>query len=416
MATTALNQRFYRYSVESFDILFTDEPNPSKVSPQYVNSIIIQKDFDNDFFPLLRVKVMLDTELYYKIVYNKSTVRFRLRIQKYVYDSTKTVQYKKDVINELFCIFLDENTPFTEKQMHDKSKDTSGEGSSPQNTGGKEFTFYFFKESDLLNSKKIINSTLDNVNMTEVVTYCLAQAGFKNILLSPFDNKTEYNEVLIPPFTILGLLDYLENQYGFFFTGLLSFFDFDRAYMIDQGPKCTSWVKEEYKKTTFNVKYETNPDSLSPGSYDNTDEKTFYINIVPGNITMNSLSVIVDQLEGNNIYFVDPSSGAVNTHKADVQQRGTGTYRVVVDNYNNPYVRTSERIQREEVKNSAELVLSDFDIDALTPNKEFIITFEDSSLAKTFGGNYRLAHTMITLVKQGEELVISANASLRKSK
>jgi hypothetical protein len=416
MATTSLNQRFYRYLVESFDVLFEGEQDPVKIQSQYVNSIVIEKDYDNDYFPLLRVKVMLDTELYYKIIGNKDTVRFRFRMQKYVYDSTSAIKFKKNVFNELFCIFLDENTPFIEKKMLKETKDMLGEGNNPQNTGGKEFTFYLFKEKDLNSSKEIINKVIGPVNIMGAVTYCLATAGFSNILIAPFDNKTDYDEILIPPLTFLGNLDYLDNQYGFFENGMMAFFDIDRVYMIDYSGECKAWANEEYKKTILNVKFETNPDNLSPGTYDDPDEKNFVINIAPGGIAIKAASVVADQTVGNNIHFVDPSTGDVNTHTSAITtQRGKGTYRVVIDKYNNRFRRISERKRREELRNIAEIMIADFDIDAISPNKEFMLTYEDSSLNLTHGGNYRVSNSLITFIKQGEEFSISSTSTFKKT-
>lgn len=412
---TPLNQRFYRYTVESFNVLFEGDDQPVVIPPSMVNSVMIEKDFDVDYFPILAVKVMLTSDLYFRIVENKDSVKFRFRMQKYIYDpNSSTPPFKKDVFNDIFTIFLDENTPFIEKQMYERTKSMLGEGSAPQDVGGKEFTLFLFKESDLTNSKKIINNVIGPVTMTGALTYCLATAGIKNILLAPLDNKRSYKDVLLPPFTLLGNLEYLENQYGFFYAGLLAFFDLDRTYMIDYSGKCKAWAKGEYKKTVFNVKYDTNPDNLSPGLFNDENQKTYYINIFPGGIVMKSPSFTADHIEGNNIYFVDPVTGAVNMHKAETYERGEGSYRVMVDKYNNVFIRTSQRLRREEMKNIIEVTMGDFDIDAITPNKEFVFTFEDKSISSTRGGNYRLSRSVFTFTKQGEAFAISASALFKK--
>lgn len=408
----------YRYEVASFDVLFEGEKDPTVVMPDYVNGLNIEKDFDNAYFPVTWIKVMLDTKLYFKIVANKDTVRFRLRVQKYShgFDTDPTISatpIKRNIFNETFCIILDEDTPLIDKQTTEDLYDPDA-GLRPEDSGGKEFTFFLFKEKDLTASRKLINTVLANVTVTDAVTYCLSTTGLSKVLMAPFDNKTKYSEMLLPPLTMLGNLEYLENYYGMFEHGLLAFFDIERIYMVDMSSKCKAWAQEEYKKTVFNVRSDNSAYSMSPGSYDNEKEKTQVINITPGNINLRTPSVTVDQLEGNNIYYIDPGTGAINTHKADTKHRGAGNYKVLVDKYNNVYARHAERIRREELSGLAEINIGDFDIDALTPNKEFVLTFEDSAITKSHGGSYRLSYALLTFIKDGKSLRLSASTMFNK--
>jgi len=409
-----LDMRFHRYIVESLDVLLPGRPEPIKVEPNLINSIMIEKDFDADYFPVLRLSVMMSSDLYYTIVANKTEVRFRMRMQKYAYDSKSSLKFKKDVFNTVFCIFLDENTPFLEHKTLEATQKVTGNEKFPQNVGGNECIFYLFKENDILNSRKIINKVFSSATMTNAVTYCLSVAGFNNVLMTPFENTKSFKEVIVPPLPLLGNLEYLENQYGFYTRGALIFFDIDRLYILDKNPKCTAWAAGEYQKTVFHIKHSTNPDQFSPGSYDDATNKQHFINLPPTSIVMDTPSVVVDPIDGNNLYIINTIAGYTHDLKAYISHRGGGTYKVKVNKYNNEYINWAEKWRREENGRLVQITIGDFDIEALSPNKEFMFLFEDSGFNASHGGNYRISKTIFTFTKQGEEFSISAMATFRK--
>lgn len=411
--TVPLNMRFYRYVVESLNILIPGS-DPINVEGKMVTSIIFEKDFDNDYFPVLRLNVMLDPDRYVEIVKNKLNVKFRMRLQKYVYDNNKTVTFKKDVFNTTFCTFIDDNTPYFEGDLSDATTAATNTEKSPTQMAGKQYTFYLFNEDDVTRSKNIYNTVLDGVTMMDTVTWLLSRAGFTSVLMTNFDNKNTYDDVLIPPFPLLGTLQYLDNQYGFHEYGTLLFFDIDRTYFIDRSVKCTAWELNEYKRTTFHIKRTTNPDNLSPGSYDDTDSKTYFINVSPSSISIDNTSITQDQIDGNSLIIVNPSTGDARTITSSAIQRGDGIAKVLINKYNNTYRDNAELLKRQENSRVIQVTLGDYDIDSLSPNKEFVFTFEDTSINKDNGGSYRISYTALSLIRQGEDLVASGTALFKK--
>lgn len=228
--TISTEMRFYRYRVESLSIIIPGEKEPIQIENGVINSFIIDKNYDKNTFPIFRLNVTLGTDLYYKILHHKLTVKFRMRIQKFISmsdDATKPHgterAVKSDILNESFCIFLDENTPALYKKTEEAAKKTTAEDKSMQNIAGNDFNFFLFKETDLNNSKKYLNAVMGSTNMLNAVTFCMHNAGISKVLMSPFNNKATYSQVLLPPYTLLGTLTYLENHYGFYTNGSLLF-------------------------------------------------------------------------------------------------------------------------------------------------------------------------------------------------
>lgn len=410
-----LNMKIYRYNIEAFDILLPGS-DPVKVESSQINSILIEKDYDRSFFPVIGLNLMLDTSVYQLIIANKLTVRFRLRLQKYIYDENQNFQVKKDVVNAIFCIFENENTPYMDKSMYDRTKEMTDTDKTPQSISGEQQELFLYKEKDVLGAHQVMNAVLSQATMSDAITYLLSSSGFTSgVLMSPLDNQQSYPEVIIPPFTLLGSLDHLEAQYGFYSRRALLFFDLDRIYFIKQQSKPTAWASQEYTKTIFNIKKPINSDNFSQGTYEDTAEKTFYINIPPTAISMFSPSITNDIMEGNNLIVVTPGTGSVTRVNPNTVQMGKGTSKVLIDNLANRYAVDAERIRREEAGNMISLMIGDHDIEAISPNKQFMFTFEDVEIQRNHGGTYRISKSVITLVKQGEEFSISSQNIFSKT-
>lgn len=406
--------KFYRYKVESLNILFPGETEPTTVDANFVTSISIEHDYDNDYFPIINLSVNLKPKVYFKILKNKLDVKFRLRVQKFISNKDdNNFNFVTDIINDIFSVFIDENTPFIDEKLYDTTKATEGTETNLQDVN-QNYTFFIFKEKDLSQTKNLINNVISEASMTDVITYIISTSGFNKVLMTKLENKNSYKQIIIPPMTLLGSLNYLEEQYGFYSTGALIFFDYDCAYIIDSSPKCSTYRIGEYKQTIFTINSSTNANRFTPGCYINDDERKFYINITPDSININNLSVVGDQIDGNNMLIINPNSGVATKNESKTIQRGTGTYKILVNRFGNEFSNNVAKIRKSETSNIVNIVISNFDVNALTPNKEFLFIFEESSLNQIHGGTYRLCSNKIEFVKKGNEFFVYAACELKK--
>ena len=70
----------------------------------------------------------------------------------------------------------------------------------------------------------------------------------------------------------------------------------------------------------------------------------------------------------------------------------------------------------EENECVVQTAILSIDIDLLTPNKEFLITFSNSELNKIYGGNYRISKEVFILKKDGENLINTSESIFKKQK
>ena len=169
---------------------------------------------------------------------------------------------------------------------------------------------------------------------------------------------------------------------GIYKKGATLFYDFDRAYLIDKNSSCTCWEDQEFKQTVITIPKSMNDISFYPGCYVNDEEKKYEINVTPDLVSITSDTIINEQIEGNNITVVNKNTGEVDKIETDLEQHGDGTYNILQNNYNNKYSTEILTTRLSEKSKVVTITLGDIDIDALTPNKEFMLIFEDAKVEK----------------------------------
>jgi hypothetical protein len=139
------------------------------------------------------------------------------------------------------------------------------------------------------------------------------------------------------------------------------------------------------------------------------------MNINPNNINVTSDSVVADQVDGNHMIIITPSTGSVDGRKTEgTMQRGDGSYKMMVNKYGNQFGNNVAKVRKAEESNKISVNMGDYDIDALSPNKEFIFIFENSKINNELSGSYRITKNMTYFVKQGEEFAISCDCEFKK--
>ena len=130
---------------------------------------------------------------------------------------------------------------------------------------------------------------------------------------------------------------------------------------------------------------------------------------------MNSTSIVDNQLSGNKITVVNNSIDVNTQVSPSLQQRGSSSQKVVVNKYNNPYVEKMIEYRKIENSNIVKISSTDVEMEVFTPNKKYMMYFEDSSINNTHGGSYRLTDVKFSFVKNGEYYVPSVIATFKKS-
>lgn len=387
-----------KYEPESVLIVLKKET--ITVDASFITELMIEKNYDNDYFPITRLSVLLKVDVYKKIVAEKDTVKIRLKLKKNLYDkNNKFIKYTI-VFNELFCFFTDDETPLMDKDSLELARKVEGENSP---TNYKEvYNFYLFKETEVTGCKNVINEVISG-SIVDMAAFLFTKAGSKKVLMSPPDNTNSSNSLLIPALNVIQSFNYIEQKIGIYKKGMLLFFDYEHAYLIDKNYKCTAWKANEYKQTMIHVFNRNSQYTVTNGSYNYQKEKVTYLFTNTDSISMNNNSIVSNQLEGNKILLITPSENKSSTIVQSGSTRGTTNTKVMINKDTNSYLIESEKMRLTENNCTIQVSFINTDIDALTPNREFILKFEDLSINKTYGGKYRISSMLTLFKKDGNE-------------
>lgn len=399
--------RAFKYAVDILTVIINDKIY--ELDPNFITFLSLEKDFDEDAFPVLQMEFSLNDSLYYEIIKNKENVQFKIRIMKYLYDENNKLRSRTQLINDVFISFIEEETPEIDKKIKSEVSDES------LLIANKSLRLFLFKKLDLVNSKNYINGVFKNVTMTELLSYILSTSGIKKVLLSPLHNVHRYDEIRIPPLTVLDTLDYLENVYdGFYNNGSTKFFDYDCMYFIDRGRRNNVYRNDEHTETIITILQPTSIVSNASGCYiDNINRKT-YINVSPTAFTPFSNSIVNEHVNGNNAIIISPSTGKVTKIEPPVREMTGNVYKLIVDRYNNKRAISNYTMMLEENDSVINVSTQDVDISALSPNKQFKIIFEDVSLNKNLGGEYRISRLGFIFKKEASEFSVMGDIKFKK--
>lgn len=402
--------RTYKYRVESLTVSIG--ANRFSVEPKMTSNLVIDKDYDNNTFPIVGLDVAFDTDLYHNIINYKTEAKFHLKVRKFSFEGEKNID-KKDFINDTFITFIDNDSPFLNRDLYNQSvKSTAGK--SPSDVGSKKMKLFLFKENDVLKTKTIVNTVISSSGMTNTIAYLYSIAGVKSLLMSPLDNKQSYAEMIIPPMTMLSTILDLEKRYGFYKTGSMIFFDIDLAYLLKRSATATAWKRGEYYKVSMEVPLSSGENAIKSGVTTDTTKKQYSLLVNPSDISVGAPSILNDPMVGVNRLVINPHVAKTYNMKSSTPHLGDGTYKVVVNQYPNDFANSAEIARLNENSRVIRLTHHDGDCDVYRPNKEFTLSFQDKTIHKSHGGKYRLSRTLMVFSGQGSDMSLATTLTFKK--
>lgn len=410
----------YNYFISSFDILYPSG-GTTKVVPSMIYGMSKIDDFDNNCFPLFNVQFHVNINDYYKILKEKTGVKFRIRMQKAKmdkYDTTSTKVMKQDVFNEVFSCYITDSTPFYDEKMYKQSKEVRGmkDTTTPEDLGT-TMNLFLFKEKDVDGAKKVVNKVLGGLTLTDMVFDLYSTCGLSgNFLMQKFENNSTFSEIVIPPLPMLGALQYLQNTYQNFYNGsAIIFFDFSTKYMLKKQVGCSAWKQQEYKQTVFMVREATTAQRQQVSCEKNSKEKKFYISITPEMVSVDKSSITTDATDASKIVLVDAKSGSSQNIDTGLDKRGGGSTKVVFHDQKNSRLAKEVESNMKSKGMAIYITCSNIDMDAIAPNKEFVVKFLDKQTTGDLSGSYRLSSVSYQFVSNGSSgFNVSATIKLTK--
>ena len=344
------------------------------VPPSQIACIKIEKNYDMMNYPFFYVGVNLPGWLYMEVVKNSKNLHVTMDLHAMLYRTDFNEKMANPTtesqVKGKFIALIAVDTPVMDETMKLQVEKDIG-------AYKKSYTFneYYFAEFILYNEaaykakSTIVNAVLSSANMTSIVAFICKKAGISNILMSPLSNRKSYTEFKIPPINAIDQLKNLIVNYKLHDKGTVMFFDLDRTYILSKEIKCTAWRKQEYK-TVHVMSLNQYSNSLSSGSgyYRNSKEKYHLIEIPPNSMQTTKVTDL-------------PAS----TYNGRMNQTIT-------------------------------FYTNDVTMEALTPNKLFIVDIQSPSAKTDINGKYRIMRYSVEMENSGDFFSAKFNITLGKDK
>ena len=392
----------HKYKVVTYQVLIPGE-DPVDMPPTVVNRIIITKLYDSCIHPIMEVHALFPPKLYDKIIKNKNEAKIRLRVQIEAYDAVQKKVSTDDYINDIFSIYTEDDAGFSEEADYDDANKNQPKSNFNIADYNAEYIISLWSQSDLDAMRQVVNAVYTNCTISTALGKIYGQAGIKKILISPMDNQNSYAELRIPPMNLMNVIGYMERVYGTYYNGTTQFLDYRCLYIMSKNGVCDAYEKGEYKRTIFIVPKSNRTDRAKTGTAKDSQNKIYYVFIEPDCIGSISPSSTDDAIEGNNLTIVDSKNNETMQVEGAGTQRGSGNQRVITDNFANDYNKSTALTDINEKNRQVVIEVQDFHVDAFSPNKEFLVIFEDSKHQQN-NGFYRLIDSVEAYTKKGDQL------------
>ena len=379
-----------------------------------VLGLMIEKNFDDDIFPIVLIDLLIPRSVYYKIIKNDDP-KIILTVNKFVkqYDG---ITHKETVIQQKFTPIVtdDSNDINADVYKNLKASDDKKDDDITASDMNRAYQFILVLDDDIKKSKNTANIILSNVNVASTMMYMLSKSGFgsDNILMSPVDNTSTYDELLLLPTPIVDQFNYINNMYGVYKEGMQVFKDFDTFYILRKSGKCTAYRRNEPTTITFAVVGRIgSSSSVSRGiNYDKANNRVF-MSLSGNQLSISDTSSVIDKTTGINTQIIQVETGETIDVVGD-SNTPTSTMTTIS---HSKYIKDEMLLRKKELSHIVNITIDDIDISLLTPNKEYKFITDVSDMRDTLSGTYRICNMRSLFRKEDTALKCMTVATFKRT-
>lgn len=414
-----------RYSVENL-ILMVGEENIS-LDHSNVLSIEYLNDYEFNIRALLKISLRIDVRRRLWILKNKRSITAKLEVIKFGMDieSEQAITTPETLWNQEFAIYFPDEEEATDTGVTEQRIDINEGGAYSSTDTSSENLFEADNLIDLyLFDQKFLdasNTTYNEVFTKNILQTCVARlltaTKHDRVVMSPFENDEEYEELLCPAGPAYKSLIYLDQYYGFYKTGAIIYYDIDTLYILNSNGKLTAKKEGEYPTTVF---YVTALDYSTPGNgmFRREGENCFYCSINEMNINSQKFADNNNEIKGTEAKYVisdDINMDLSSANQSYTKQRNERIAYTKKDD--NKFIANIVRARREENEIVLYITGENLDISAFTPNKEYQICFDQTSKQLKYADYiYRISYSYHMLKPESDQYMVSSHRIVLKKR
>lgn len=438
---TAPEYKQYKYFLED-DLVYTDKKGKSlSINRELIKVIIIERDYENNNLPFIIVRGGVQDTTLLRIATGVPDGNIHLKISKGVpgFDNKNTDGYKNGesasaqyinklpYIDDTFQVMMEDQSLRLYQKFADR--DTNSSSSEDEVKDDKErnneepLNIGLVKKEHLSRPKTIINTIIPAGTSTlDILAFFFSEAGFSNVLISKPQNQANNKDLIIPPMNFLEAIAYYNQLRGIYTSRYRFFQDFKRTYMLDTSGKCNAYEKKEPKKIIIFVNSYGQDSSYTYGmgtmnktsntGASSAERQELTLSLPQNSVNIKTYGAFAKERNFSSIFSINMRNSS--TIGANVKGMDGYENTIIKRNiYTNPYLNAGESRAVGESNIIIRATLIDIDIDAFTPNKEYVFQFGNPNYADLQGA-YRLIKVTTMLERASDEFTMYALAEFRK--
>lgn len=248
------------------------------------------------------------------------------------------------------------------------------------------------------------NMAVEEDNLQNIVGAMFTRAGFRKVLMSPFQNATVYKDLLVPALPLFRGIQYLDFKYGFHKAGTIVFYDYDTVYVIDSAMKLPTMARNEDPYMVLNIFEATR--SILNGHVANINQCELFVSnsatsILSGENATNTV--------GSTTTTVDINTGEKSTITSETNNMYPLTSKSVVYGSSSP-----DFIQQRQIENKIRVNFGGYhyDISKFKPNTIVSIYHSNPTIQKQLFGKFRITSVMAEISNTGENFTANTSVAL----
>lgn len=226
-------------TILKFDItLINNVSSPLLISKDDVVSISIQQDFNNNIFPMFRIRLYTDITTLTYINENPKNLDMTISATRDICEinqedktfgrTLETSAFGIYQNKKLRCYIESKNTPYSE---YDNYQQGIKKDDSLNTTSKVPITLYCYDEEAIRNIKRKVTSIFKNTTLMEVINYMANECDLKCTAAS-LDNNEKFDQILIPNLSFVDAISYLDSYYGLYKSGAMLTTDAGSGHMM----------------------------------------------------------------------------------------------------------------------------------------------------------------------------------------
>ena len=415
----AINMWFYQ--VKEF-YLITGGGNKS-LPVNRIKQLQIEHDYHNFIVPVIRVVMVLEPDLYYRIVSNKNSAKIQLRIDKYYKANQSDTSKSKGAgtaISGLFDLIMDDNTndllfsQSTEAAIKNYKKVKESRMNDLKWTSN-EIEFFLFRSRSLEWLKqKNLNVILRDATVADAIAYVISRTGMEDILFAQPNNTAVYDVLLIPPSTTLQALKFIDIYYGIYSTGTVFYFDHNYGYIIPFSGDCNAW-RDDYDRRV-NITIPRTSDTYRTHIYGEegygSSVRTFTADY--RSLDARNESITNNYIIGNDVDIIDPYDGSSMSGTSGATARSGNFIKLLENKTMNTMLAKMYTAQSRSGSSVISAHLQNADITVFTPNKEYSLEIDETKFSGEYKGKYMIAKCTHTFMNTGADFTVDTMCEFRR--